>query len=159
VLFDPPLLSLKISDFSLVSPQKVTILHQACFTKGWSEDTFKRFLKNPCINGFVAQTSSYSGLLGIILGHIVLEEMEIYTLGVHPDYQRKGIATFLTQKLIQKSLSCSVKRIFLEVNEKNLPAINFYIKMGFVSHGRRKNYYVSPSGDYTDAIIFNLKLK
>ena len=34
-----------------------------------------------------------------------------------------------------------VNKIFLEVREKNAPAISLYIKNGFVKISERKNYY------------------
>ena len=48
----------------------------------------------------------------------------------------------------------NMKSITLEVNDKNLPAINLYLKSGFKKVGLRKNYY----GLDENAIIMTLDL-
>ena len=37
--------------------------------------------------------------------------------------------------------SIDLRKIILDVNEKNLKAIKFYKKHNFIFSGRRKNYY------------------
>ena len=44
--------------------------------------------------------------------------------------------------------------MFLEVNEHNAPAINFYKKLGFIETNKRKKYYK----DGADAIIMFLQV-
>jgi ribosomal-protein-alanine N-acetyltransferase len=54
--------------------------------------------------------------------------------------------------LIKELLSSGVKRVLLEVSEKNEPAKRVYEKAGFKPTGVRKNYY--PDG--SDAILMEL---
>lgn len=67
------------------------------------------------------------------------EVIDIVNLVVNPKYRRQGIST----KLINNILTDfnEVKEIMLEVNEKNIPAINLYQKNNFKEIYRRKKYY------------------
>ena len=46
----------------------------------------------------------------------------------------------LEQTIVEISKQ-DVKTIFLEVGEKNIPAIKLYLKFGFTEYNIRKNYY------------------
>ncbi len=67
---------------------------------------------------------------------------ELYKIFVVKQYRRKHIA----QQIIN---SINDKKIFVEVSDQNLDAINFYKNCGFYEINRRENYYE----DNTDAII------
>lgn len=75
-------------------------------------------------------------LLAYVIYQAVLDEAEIVSIFVKPDYRRKGLASNLL-KTIQKKYTS----IFLEVNEKNYTAVNLYKKLGFVTYRLRPNYY------------------
>jgi len=67
--------------------------------------------------------------------------LKFLKIGVKKEYQRKGIATQLMQKLIEFAKEKNISKIFLEVKASNLPAYNFYKKLGFKETYKRKNYY------------------
>ena len=70
------------------------------------------------------------------------------------DKRKLGIGSLLLEKLIDISKSRNLASITLEVNEKNIPAINLYKKYNFQQVGVRKKYY-----DNTDtAILMTLYL-
>ena len=89
---------------------------------------------------------------GIIKGCLLFEEiynrMEIDYIIVAKEYRSCGIASRLIGFLINYSKSNSISNITLEVNEKNIPAINLYKKYGFKLVSIRKNYYID-----NDAIL------
>lgn len=102
----------------------------------WQKDMLKKDfdLSNYLVakvNGKVAAYISY---------RVVLDECEIFQICVHNDFQRQKIASNLISALIEHE---AVKTIFLEVNTKNVGAIEFYKKQGFTILGERKNYYKS----------------
>ncbi|MCB0414109.1 MAG: GNAT family N-acetyltransferase [Bdellovibrionales bacterium] len=49
----------------------------------------------------------------------------------HPDFQRKGISTFLIRKGMNALQDIGYSRAFLAVDKNNLPAISLYKKLGF----------------------------
>ena len=100
--------------------------------------------------------ADYGGIVvGYITYSVVLGEVQIANVAVHPDFRRCGIAERLLKKLYDDSVSDKMSIITLEVRESNLPAINLYKKCSFIECGKRKNYYKNPS---EDAILMNLTL-
>jgi [ribosomal protein S18]-alanine N-acetyltransferase len=65
------------------------------------------------------------------------DEAEILNLAVDPASRRRGVAGALLAAIATEAKG----DIFLEVSEKNLPAINLYDHHGWVRTGLRKNYY------------------
>ena len=91
------------------------------------------------------------GLAGIKYNFDTLEIMNIVTKKTQ---RRKGIGLVLLNNLIKLSKDYCVDKIELEVNEKNLPAINLYKKIGFKQVGLRKKYY----DNNFDAILMDYNL-
>ena len=75
------------------------------------------------------------GFIGITQ---ILDEVEIGSIAVQPDYQRQGIAQALLATVLALP---DVARFLLEVDELNHPAIRLYEKMGFSPYHRREKYY------------------
>ncbi|MBR6010194.1 MAG: ribosomal protein S18-alanine N-acetyltransferase [Alphaproteobacteria bacterium] len=118
-------------------------LHQKCFpNKPWSADDF-RDLKNSGCEIIMSEN-------GFIVYRIVVDEAEIITIGVNPDFRRQGIAAAMIG-IIEKTLkNQGVKKIFLEVASNNIPAQKLYENSGFVQVGLRPKYY-----DGVDAILMS----
>tara|TARA_Y100001968_G_scaffold331256_1_gene385344 strand:+ start:1452 stop:1907 length:456 start_codon:yes stop_codon:yes gene_type:complete len=93
-------------------------------------------------------------LLAICSAWLVIDELQITVLAVHPLHQRKGIGRFLFSDLIKRSKSNLMKHIYLEVKNTNHSAIAFYKSMGFLIVGNRSNFYK----DGSDALIFKKHL-
>jgi ribosomal-protein-alanine N-acetyltransferase len=71
-------------------------------------------------------------------------EADIHTIGVHPAWQRKGIARELMRELLDHA-DKSQATVFLEVRTDNHAAITLYEAHGFITQGIRRKYY-QPSG-------------
>lgn len=84
---------------------------------------------------------------------IVLDEADIMNIAINKNFRGQGFAFKLLSYIIEKCQNNNIKKINLEVNEKNIPAINLYKKLQFNEIGRRKNYY-----DGNDAILMSLIL-
>ena len=69
-------------------------------------------------------------------------EAEIITLVVDSNFRNKNIGTRLLYKTLENLRLKKVKKIFLEVSEKNIAALKIYKKFGFIKYGIRKNYYI-----------------
>lgn len=87
------------------------------------------------------------GVLGFSAFHWVDTEAELRNIAVAPAYRRQGIATALLEDGSRRLYAASVKKLFLEVRESNLPAIQLYRSLGFTAQSRRKDYYRNPSED------------
>lgn len=123
--------------------EKLSNLHKKCFpTKPWSADDF-RDLKNSGCEIIMSEN-------GFVVYRIAVDEAEIITIGVNPDFRRNGIASAMIG-IIEKTLkNQAVKKLFLEVASNNIPAQKLYESMGFKTVGLRSKYY-----DGVDAILMS----
>ena len=115
----------------------------------WSKSQWERELTDPkriCLGIIELQTKK---LLGLCSAWLVIDELHITFIAVHPIHQRKGLGKFLMSDLIKRSKSLQTNRIHLEVKENNEPAKAFYKSMGFKTVGNRSNFYK----DGRDALI------
>ena len=55
---------------------------------------------------------------------------------VHGDYRRKGLASNLFRESVAKAKAIGINRLQAEVGVDNIPAQNFFSKIGFVRHGK-----------------------
>lgn len=74
-------------------------------------------------------------------------DAELLKITVSPLAQRSGLGRALLQKLCIFFAQQGAEQIFLEVRSQNRPALNLYLKSGFLETGRRKNYYKEPTDD------------
>ena len=68
------------------------------------------------------------------------ESLEIERIYIKNKFQRHGLGKFLLSKAIQIALECNKAKIWLGVWDKNVNAIAFYKKMGFVPTGSHSFY-------------------
>lgn len=85
---------------------------------------------------------AYAGLA--MMGPADDPEFEIHTIGVDPEFQRKGLGRVLMDQMMHAADSHDGP-VFLEVRTDNVPAISMYEAFGFKTLAVRKNYY-RPSG-------------
>lgn len=126
--------------------QKLANLHKKCFpNRPWSADDFRDLKQSGCE---IIMSEN-----GFIVYRIAVDEAEIITIGVAPDFRRSGIASAMIG-IIEKTLkSQGVKKIFLEVASNNIAAQKLYENMGFWTVGLRPKYY-----DGMDAILMSKDL-
>jgi ribosomal-protein-alanine N-acetyltransferase len=125
---------------------KLADLHKKCFpNRPWSADDFRDLKQSGCE---IIMSEN-----GFIVYRIAVDEAEIITIGVAPDFRRSGIASAMIG-IIEKNLkSQGVKKIFLEVASNNTAAQKLYENMGFGTVGIRPKYY-----DGVDAILMSKDL-
>ena len=87
-------------------------------------------------------------IIGYCSLETVLDEGEIHSVLVVKEHRGKGIAKELVKACIKKT---STKKVFLEVNENNINAINLYKGLGFMPISKRQKYYGTD-----DAIIMEM---
>ena len=84
-----------------------------------------------------------NNLVGVLIGDTIISDkeydLELHILFVSKHQRRKKIATKLLNYIETNNLNFS--KIFIEVAEDNVEAINFYQKNNFVFLNFRHNYY------------------
>jgi ribosomal-protein-alanine N-acetyltransferase len=93
-------------------------------------------------------------LLAMASGWLILEELHITAVAVHPDHRRKGLARSVLTVLVQRAGQAGGQRATLEVSCGNVPAKNLYTSLGFRDVAIRRGYY--RNGD--DALIYYLAI-
>jgi ribosomal protein S18 acetylase RimI-like enzyme len=93
--------------------------------------------------GLVAEVEGH--VRGFILGRLAhvgeapAEVGEILILGVHPDYERRDVATALVNALCDKFRSEGIKKVRIEVDQRDKDLAGFVEKMDF-GVGHRIDY-------------------
>ncbi len=104
------------------------------------------------------KTCLVAELGGVIVSYVgaesVLDESNIGNIVTHKEYRGKGIATELFEALLTELKAQGIKKLFLEVEHDNTPAIGLYEKLGFLNYGYRRDYY----GQGKDAVLMSLDL-
>ena len=122
------------------------------FDDFWNYSVFKSELESDSSHYLVVKDNSkIIGFAGI---KVTVPDCDIMNIVVKKDFRNQGIGSLLLKELINLSKSLKVQNLFLEVNEKNRPAILLYNKFGFKKISTRKNYYKD-----NNAIVMKLDLK
>jgi len=124
----------------------VANLHQRAFDENWSAKEFQNLITMPASFGFLALKGALP--VGFVLCQGDDVEAEIITIASDPACERRGIGTILLQCVLKQT-----QRLFLEVAEDNIKAINFYEKQDFQTIGKRPRYYNRGSGNHCDALV------
>ena len=92
-------------------------------------------------NSYYLVAKSDNEILGFAGIKYVLNEADIMNIVVKKSKRKLGIGSLLLKNIIELCKTLNISTLFLEVNEKNIPAILLYKKFGFEEVGFRKNYY------------------
>ena len=98
-------------------------------------------IEHPASSSFIAQIREPRALAGFVIGRIAADEAEVLSIGVAPEWQRRGIGRHMAEGLVRAARRAEVKRLFLEVAADNDAAIALYEGLGFKIAGARKAYY------------------
>lgn len=137
-----------LADFDLIKDNL-----QIEFDEFWTPGILKSELENRNSKYVVAkENNEIVGFAGIIVTPI---DVEITNIVTKKSKRKKGIGKALLEKIIDIAKQTEMKKISLEVNEKNIVAINLYQNAGFENIGIRKKYY----NGIDNAIIMTKVLK
>ncbi|QBY05164.1 ribosomal-protein-alanine N-acetyltransferase [Thalassotalea sp. HSM 43] len=143
-----------ISDFTKDDIEPVYAIELASNQHPWS----KKILAS-CIGGRYQsrQIRDNEQLCGFYVADVVIDEMTLMEICIHPDAQGQGLGQILLDDLLDIAKHKQVKTIHLEVRASNLAAHMLYIKNGFTETHRRTGYYPCATG-YEDAIVMQRRL-
>ena len=147
-------MNLTIIRLGIVHLNECVDLDQKSLNGLWSKSQWERELTDPkriCLGIIDLETKK---LLGLCSAWLVIDELHLTFLAIHPMHQREGLGRFLFSDLIKRSKSLRTNHIHLEVKNNNEPAKAFYKAMGFKTVGNRSNFYK----DGSDALILNKEI-
>lgn len=131
-----------------MTPAELARIHAASFVtpRAWSEAEIAETL------------GSYGCFLelalgGFLIGRVIVDEAELLTVAVAPEYRKQGIGMTLVDRFLNHAADRGATRAFLEVAQPNVSAQSLYLRAGFVESATRKNYYSAPDGGKVDAIV------
>ncbi len=129
-------------------------LHGRCFAEAWGRDAFTRLLAMPGAFGLVATASAKAPTpVGLLLARIAADEAELLTVCVDADRRGRGVGSALLQAALDHAAAAGARRVYLEVEESNGPALALYRRAGFEVAGRRAGYYADRAGARRDALV------
>lgn len=115
--------------------ERVTTLEQLCFeASAWSRSQVEGALAR---SGVILVHESD----GYVVGEVVLDEVELHRIGVHPDARGLGRGRTLLRRFMRRAWEQGARALFLEVREDNAPARRLYTAAGLTVAGVRPRYY------------------
>ena len=130
--------------------RQLSEVEQVCFPGSWTKETLLSEVNNQLS---VLVTSRRDGrITGFALGRVVVDEGELYQIGVLPEFRRQGIAEELLAQLHNEMRERGAVCCFLEVRSRNFGAIALYEKSGYQKISVRRGYY-----NDDDAVIYQKK--
>jgi len=121
----------------------------------WTKSQWEIELSDPkriCLGVMELKTKK---LLGLCSAWLVIDQLQITSIAVHPKHQRKGLGKILLEELIIRSKSFRTNQIHLEVKSTNVAAKALYKSMDFKIIGNRAHLYK----DGSDALLLTKDLK
>ncbi len=127
-------------------------LHAQGFDRAWGVSEFEALIADGSVIGHVCGYGR-AAPFGFILSRRAADEAEILSIVIDRRERGKGQARALLIAHIQTLAALRVRRLFLEVEVGNEPAIRLYRGLDFEEVGRRKSYYRKADGRTADALI------
>jgi ribosomal-protein-alanine N-acetyltransferase len=108
------------------------------FSDPWPKKSFEHEIKKGNYSfPFILEENKQ--IIGYIICWYYFSELHIGNIAVIKEMQRRGIGTFLLEKVLEYFKD--YKKAFLEVRESNTAAIQLYKNFNFVETYRRIRYY------------------
>jgi len=118
---------------------QIYLIEKLSFKNPYPKSLFYAFLNNPLILFLVCLINEK--IIGYGVASLENIKGHILSLAVHPKFRGKGAGSTLLKEILTFMKREKILIVELEVNEKNVSAINFYKKHGFKFLKRIKKYY------------------
>ena len=121
----------------------------------WSRKMYEDELARLGDSRWYQVLESNSQIIGYIGVAYVGEDADIQTIAITTESQRKGYGEQLIITALNFLNKHGIKKVFLEVEVNNSPAISMYQKLGFQNLTIRLNYY--GPGKNAQTMVLDLK--
>lgn len=138
-----------VQEASIAHAQLLASMHAQCFNTGaqWDQTAITALLSSSGVHAGIVMEEDQPA--GFIMLRTVVDEAEILTVCVLPEYRKRGLAQQLLAWGAQIAQHKGAQNLFLEVSVNNQSARTLYEKQGFEKLGLRKKYYE----DGSDALV------
>ncbi len=139
---------------TIVDVEDIIAVERESFTTPWPRQAFIDEMTRNIVSYYIVmeQEAEIVGYMGM---WVIVDEAHITNIAVHPKARRQKIAELAVRQMMLLAKERGAIRMTLEVRKSNTAAIALYEKLGFVSSGLRKDYYIEPR---EDAIIMWVNL-
>jgi len=133
--------------------EALTRLERLCFTHPWSARHFRDALRDrerARVLVLRAPLSREFGARGIVaygIFRVVLDELEVHNLAVHPDLRNRGVGRWLVERMLELGARRGARTALLEARQSNWAALQLYRSLGFEAVSVRRDYYEGPRED------------
>ncbi len=123
----------------------VLAVEQQSFMTPWSREGFVNEMSNE-LSYYLVMVDA-----GKIIGYagmwLIVDEAHVTNVAILPTYRGQGLGDKLMSALLEHAKNRGAVRMTLEVRASNAVAQGLYSKFGFISQGRRRNYYTDTKED------------
>ncbi|WP_457559720.1 N-acetyltransferase family protein [Candidatus Harpocratesius sp.] len=88
----------------------------------------------------------------------LLHHIGLLSYQVHPDFQKKGVGSFLMKKIIEKSKNTDLEILIAEVLQSNYTSIALLKKFSFLQQGVIPDGVKINNSTYFDLLIFTRRI-
>jgi [ribosomal protein S18]-alanine N-acetyltransferase len=138
-------LAVEIRPLGLTDLNSIDAIEQRAYRTPWSRSMFASELAKAssiCLGAFEGEQ-----LIGYIVNSRYVDAWHVMNVAVDPDYQRRGIATRLLERVFDLTRDDQRRGYTLEVRVSNDDAIALYETLGFERQGVRRGYYTDNRED------------
>ena len=125
-------------------------IEEDCFEFPWTEGVLFQQLRQPNCIGMVAELGEV--VCGFMIYEIHPSHIHVINFCVGKDYQRQHIGQMMVEKLIGKLSEGRRSRLYCEIRETNINALDFFKAQGFRSSRIRRGVYVETNEDAIEMV-------
>src|SRR5262249_60295383 len=92
-------------------------------------------------------------LVGFVLSRLAVDQAEILSVAVAAPQRGRGLARKLLDVHLRRLAAYGINSVFLEVDERNVPARRLYAGLRFREVGRRDSYYMDAGNEGGTALV------
>ena len=129
----------------------IAALHGKSFHRGWTDSEIESLLVDRSVIAHRATVGP--SLVGFILSRMAADEAEILSVAVAPARRGRGLSRRLLDLHLRRLAGIGMHRVFLEVDEDNMPARRLYARAGFRDVSRREAYSQDRPGRSAAALV------